>query len=369
MGASRIYSQKQNSYEGFQIWDNSTGQLTNLDYDEYSGMLKSKNENALENTAKELAPKYLGNKDNESLMTKFKSIQGMSNKSVKSKTNNSEKNYGNIVDKIRLGALNYLLELLFGNDKLLSNNNCSNEINIYDNISEANDISLMENEETIGGNYTSFYEYYEKETTTFSTKGTVVTEDGKSIDFNIDIEMSRSFYEKSYESIDFGAARFKDPLVINLDCDAAEVTDQKFYFDLDADGHDEYISTLSSTSGYLALDKNKDGLVNDGSELFGVESGNGFDDLASYDLDGNGWIDQADEIFDKLLIWSMDEDGNSNLCALGKAGVGAIYLGNKETEFSINDSKNVNNALIRKTGMFLYENGGVGTIQQMDLSV
>ena len=73
-------------------------------------------------------------------------------------------------------------------------------------------------------------------------------------------------------------------------------------------------------------------------------------------------------IFDKLLIWTKDSAGNDKLCAIGKAGVGAIYLGNSDTEFSLKSSANTTNAIVRKTGLFLYENGGCGTIQQMDLA-
>lgn len=61
--------------------------------------------------------------------------------------------------------------------------------------------------------------------------------------------------------------------------------------------------------------------------------------------------------------------GKDVLCALGKAGVGAIYLGNSETEFSLNSKKdNTTNALIRKTGILLYEKGGCGTIQHVDMA-
>ena len=64
-----------------------------------------------------------------------------------------------------------------------------------------------------------------------------------------------------------------------------ELSDQTFYFDLDADGKEEEISVLNG-SGYLALDKNGDGVINDGSELFGTKNGDGFADLARYDEDG-----------------------------------------------------------------------------------
>ena len=102
--------------------------------------------------------------------------------------------------------------------------------------------------------------------------------------------------------------------------------------------------------------------------MFGALSGNGFADLAKYDSDGNGWIDEADEIFDKLLIWSKDANGKDVLVGLGKAGVGAICLGSQKTDFSMNNQKNQTNAIVRQTGIFLYENGGVGTMQQLDLA-
>ena len=80
-----------------------------------------------------------------------------------------------------------------------------------------------------------------------------------------------------------------------------ELSDQTFYFDLDADGEEEEISMLKG-SGYLALDKNEDGIINDGSELFGTGNGDGFADLARYDEDGNGWIDENDSILSLIHI-------------------------------------------------------------------
>ena len=86
-------------------------------------------------------------------------------------------------------------------------------------------------------------------------------------------------------------------------------------------------------------------------------------------LDNNGWIDEADEIFSKLRIWVKDPDGNDKLMTLSEAGVGAICLGSHDTEFSLNSlSDNHTNGVIRKTGMFLYENGQSGTVQQLDLA-
>lgn len=74
------------------------------------------------------------------------------------------------------------------------------------------------------------------------------------------------------------------------------------------------------------MDINGDGKINDGNELFGPKSGNGFSDLAAFDEDGNGWIDENDFVYDKLRIWTKDKYGNDSLLAIGKKGIGAIYL-------------------------------------------
>ncbi len=212
--------------------------------------------------------------------------------------------------------------------------------------------------------------HMEEEHTTFSTQGTVKTADGRELSFNLEFGMSRRFEEYYEENVVTSIATFKDPLVINLNTNVAQVSDQKFFFDLDCDGEKEEISSLQAGSGFLALDLNGDGQINDGSELFGTKSGDGFKDLSKYDLDGNGWIDEADPIWDKLLIWTKDEDGKDKLYHLSDLGVGAIGLSRVGTQFSLNAEKtNETNAMIRKTGIFLYENGTVSTLQQLDMAV
>lgn len=216
---------------------------------------------------------------------------------------------------------------------------------------------------------TASEEYYfeEMETTSFSSAGVVRTADGREISFRMEVGMSRSFQQYTKKTVSQVSAMC-DPLVINLNGNVANVSDQKFYFDLDADGEEEVISRLCEDSGYLALDKNGDGIINDGSELFGTKSGDGFADLAEYDEDGNGWIDENDAIWSKLQIWIQKENGESELYRLADAGVGAICLQKASTDFSQRDGEGNVSAAIRSTGIFLYENGNVGTIQHLDLA-
>lgn len=212
-------------------------------------------------------------------------------------------------------------------------------------------------------------EYFEeKEEVAFSSAGKVTTADGREITFSLDVGMSREFseyYKKEYDIVQF--QQVCDPLVINFDGNVAELSDRKFFFDIDADGKKDEVSLLGSGSGYLALDKNQDGIINDGNELFGPQTGNGFRDLAQYDEDGDGWIDEDDSIWSRLKIWCKDEDGTDILYTLREKGVGAICLQNTATGFALNDAQNTAKGYIRSTGIFLYENGNAGTIQHLDL--
>lgn len=218
--------------------------------------------------------------------------------------------------------------------------------------------------------YTATREHIEREDTSFSAKGSVVTKDGRQIDFNIDVAMSREFVERSSVDLEMVSFSLTDPLIINLDDNiaAADVTDQKFFFDIDADGVKDEISRLGMGSGYLALDKNNDGTINDGSELFGAKTGNGFEELAKYDSDNNGWIDEDDEIWDKLKIWTTDSEGNEVLYSLAQKGVGAICLSNVDTTHSLQNDDGSIKGVIRRSGVFLYENGNVGTLQHVDMA-
>lgn len=209
---------------------------------------------------------------------------------------------------------------------------------------------------------------YEREAVSFTSNGSVTTEDGRTIDFSLQFTMSREFASETHVSIKAGDA-LVDPLVINLSGAAATLGERTFRFDLDTDGTQDTISFLGEGSGFLTLDRNGNGLVDDGGELFGPQTGNGFDELAVLDGDQNGWIDENDAVFDKLRIWSMDGAGNLQLEALGKAGVGAIYLGNVTTPYRLLGVDGQTNGQIARSGVYLHEDGTAGTVQHVDLSV
>ena len=211
--------------------------------------------------------------------------------------------------------------------------------------------------------------YSEQETTSFLAEGTIKTQDGKSIDLSISLKMSRSFYSESSFTFRAGQAEKIDPLVVNFEGKAAELSATKFEFDIDADGNPDQISILKPSSGFLAVDKNHDGFINDGSELFGPQSGNGFSDLAAYDNDHNNFIDEADSIYNSLRIWQRNEEGSQQLFSLADKEIGAIFLGHVSTPYQLKTNENQSLGEVSHTGVFISENGKTGTVQQIDFSV
>lgn len=211
--------------------------------------------------------------------------------------------------------------------------------------------------------------YEEYEATSFHADGKAMTEDGRCIEFNVDISMSRSYREYMCVETPLFQNLLMDPLVVNVGSDTTQISDQTFRFDLDCDGEEEEINQLGRGSGFLALDQNGDGKINDGSELFGTKSGDGFGDLRAYDSDGNGWIDENDAIFDKLRIWCKGENGEDILMSLKEADVGAIYLGEKQTQFSMQNPDGTLGGRIQSSGVFLRESGSASTIQHVDLAI
>lgn len=229
--------------------------------------------------------------------------------------------------------------------------------------------------------------FHESESTDFAAQGRIVTADGRKISFELTLSMQRSFTEVSSTVLRGGAVQQQDPLVINFDGMAAQLQDQRFSFDLNADGQVEQVALLSGDRGYLALDRNGNGRVDDGRELFGPMTGQGFAELAQWDDDGNGWIDEADAVFQRLQVWmpqvgatatpvvgdaaeaTVAEPGAGTLRALSTVGVGALYLGAVSTPFELKSADQQNLGTVRSSSVYLSEAGGVGTVQQIDLTV
>lgn len=209
----------------------------------------------------------------------------------------------------------------------------------------------------------------ESESVQMRAFGSVQTSDGREIALDMSLDLNRSWLEVSHLDITDTEAALKDPLVLNLAGASVRLGSERFDFDLSGDGTKSRLPVLDGASAFLALDRNGNGTVDDGSELFGALSGNGFRDLAGLDDDKNGWIDEGDRAFGDLRLWLDAGQLDSEVKSLAEVGVGAISLDHVPTPFLLKDQGNELLGALRATGVFLYEDGRVGSAQQIDLAV
>jgi len=214
-------------------------------------------------------------------------------------------------------------------------------------------------------------EYYKKQTVEFSSKVEIKTPN-KTYHMDLEIGFTKELYELHQEQLTFGDTALLDPLVINYADDSNpfdNLSKLRFEFDLNNDGENELIPLLKQGAGFLAYDKNKNGEIDNGSELFGPQTNNGFKELAKYDSDKNSWIDENDNIFQELKIWQIDESGENKLVSLLDMNIGAIYLGEIQSGFTYQNSINKIDAVQRSNGIYVKNDGsGVRMVNALDLT-
>lgn len=212
------------------------------------------------------------------------------------------------------------------------------------------------------------YIHKEKESTSITSSGKIQTSDGTEISFKLFLEMQRGLTKEGQEQTIGDARLLTDPIVINFSGRPPEISDSVFTFDIDSDGTDDKLHSLEQGNGFLALDRNMDGKINNGTELFGPSSGNGFGELSALDGNSDGWIDENDESYSKLVIWTKDKNGEDKLTDLKTAGLGAIYTGSTSSEFNMQDQEGNTQAVVRRAGIYVKETGEVQNIFQIDLA-
>ncbi len=200
----------------------------------------------------------------------------------------------------------------------------------------------------------------------FRSNGSITTGDGRKIEFAMNLSMART--STTVSMAQSGIPWLIDPVVLSF-ADGLDSLDQSsFLFDLDGDGMEEEISGLRAGSGFLALDHNADGVINDGLELFGPRTGSGFGELSNYDDDTNGWLDASDPVFDQLLVWMNPGGNNERLVSLREAGVGALSLSALSTDFVMKNGDGTVMGELARAGLFFMENGEVRSMQEIDLA-
>lgn len=175
------------------------------------------------------------------------------------------------------------------------------------------------------------------------------------------------------------AETLRSPLVLDLNGDGINTTNvlsSTVYFDHDANGFAEKTGWISAEDGFLARDLNKNGVIDNGSELFGnytvlkdgTLAANGFEALKDLDSNNDGVFDVNDEAFHDVVVW-RDVNGNGitdegELIDLLQTGVSSIAL-----DYNAGEESDENGNKFSQTGTFSDANGINKTIADIWFNV
>lgn len=168
----------------------------------------------------------------------------------------------------------------------------------------------------------------------------------------------------------------RDPLILDLNGDGIKTTNLKggSFFDHNRDGFAELTGWVDPNDGLLVMDRNGDGIINDGTELFGdqtflrngARAGNGFQALAELNTTYDGKIDAQDEAFSQLRVWQdLNGDGISSpneLHTLAELGITSISLNS-----TITDATDAQGNTQNRLGSFERMDGSIGQIANYNL--
>ncbi len=200
---------------------------------------------------------------------------------------------------------------------------------------------------------------YRYEAVSADFSGSVALEDGSSFSWSMQFAMSYEEFSYSQRT----EQPMKDPLVMSFNGRPVELSGQSSAFNLTDNA--KSIQQLAQGQYYLAKDSNNNGTVDSGKELFGPTTGQGFAELAAYDEDQNGLINEQDPIWQNLWLWRPEDKG---LYSLKELGVAALSVESVATPFNLRHKDEVRGRLERSS-IFITEDKDVGLLQQIDLKV
>ena len=169
----------------------------------------------------------------------------------------------------------------------------------------------------------------------------------------------------------------RDPLALDLDGDGVETiaASAGTLFDHDGNGIKTASGWVKGDDGLLVLDRNGNGAIDNGSELFGVDTvlvngqkaADGFQALSELDSNGDGRIDAADAAFQNLKVWrDIDQDGVSQadeMFSLAAVGIDSISLARTTATQDLGNGNQITAA-----GSFTRTDGTSGAIANLALA-
>ncbi|WP_439888761.1 calcium-binding protein [Pseudomonas sp. MBLB4123] len=182
---------------------------------------------------------------------------------------------------------------------------------------------------------------------------------------NAEVERINSEFTSAVEFV-----QRRDPLALDLDGDGIETlsANSGITFDFDGDGLKTGTGWVKGDDGFLVLDRNGNGTIDTGKELFGVDTvkvngklaSDGFDALRDLDSNADGVFDSQDIEFANVRVWQdLNQDGVSQaheLKSLAEHNIVAINLDSTST------NQNSNGNLISAVGTYVRGDGSESSV-------
>ncbi len=159
------------------------------------------------------------------------------------------------------------------------------------------------------------------------------------------------------------------PIILDLDGDGIDMkgrTKTHAMFDMDGNGSRDDTGWVGKGDGLLVVDRNNDGIINDGSELSFLadapDAGSDLQALSAFDSNGDGIVSALDVRFRELKVWvDTDQDGVTDageLKTLADHGIASVSLNGQAT----NDRVKVGKNILLATSTFTRTDGSTGTV-------
>ena len=189
------------------------------------------------------------------------------------------------------------------------------------------------------------------------------------------IEVSVGFYDQALNW--FNPPR-RDPLALDLDGDGIETLAASGYsgvlFDQNGDGVKRATGWVASDDGLLALDRNGNGTIDNGTELFGNNTitadgtaESGLAALADLDTNADGLVNASDAQFANLQVWrDLNRDGisqSNELFTLNNLGISSLSTGGT---LDVNTDLGNGNSIVNN-GSFTWADGSKGNMADLAL--
>ncbi|MDP3744638.1 MAG: calcium-binding protein, partial [Methylotenera sp.] len=220
----------------------------------------------------------------------------------------------------------------------------------------------------------------------FSYDTTTAILDWANKNYGVDLNYGNEIYDWMHPEIDPRTntkwndsknwVRRRDPLTFDLDNDGLETvgasTTNPILFDHDGDGTKNGTGWVKSDDAMLVLDRNGNGTIDNGRELFGDNTiksngqlaADGFDALADMDTNADGVVNASDTQFANLRLWrDLNQDGisqSNELFTLASQNIVGINVASTAHSTTL-----ANGNQLADTGSFIKADGSTGTVGEV----